>query len=309
MEEILASLQANIKSQETTSKKSKKAGKNASSLASSEQSDVADTDWALAGSKAVRNRADKRQASSAQGDTGQAAGRTLDVGDVNAHAAVSGTGEMQGPQNNASMYASRTRVDAHMESVRLHRVQQAAMRHDTTNTGAKTNSLGASSKPSTGGAQAHEAVALPSIMRRDSRNPWNISRLSPQTGANGYGTLGMFGNLSGRGVASPAATAYENSDAQPVYKPPSLLSTSLTWTQLWNNSASSAPPVEEDGPLECIMCMNDVCEIVVVPCGHLTWCKQCANVNMEHFLCAQRYVSVPVFCRVYMLAGIQNVPC
>ncbi|KAJ8967570.1 hypothetical protein NQ317_001782 [Molorchus minor] len=63
-----------------------------------------------------------------------------------------------------------------------------------------------------------------------------------------------------------------------------------------NASPSAPPPIEEaSAPIpdemrtisssECVICLEMVCQIIFVPCGHLCSCSHCSTLVSECPLC------------------------
>nr|CAD7396681.1 unnamed protein product [Timema poppensis] len=54
------------------------------------------------------------------------------------------------------------------------------------------------------------------------------------------------------------------------------------------DSGASAPALEAEGPMgvaECAVCLDNTCEVIFVPCGHMCCCIKCAELVGQCPLC------------------------
>ncbi len=254
-------------------------------------------EWNLAGSKTAKSKVEKKQPVSAS-----MAAAAHDT-EANVH-----------DQGNALIDKDRANPNAAMESVRLQRArihEQLQHRQDFAagaRTAASAAAVGASAdtvKPTRSGVRASaHAFQMPPALQRDPMNPWNVSKAAslPENSVDPDREYSLDDHSHALlqnvvemcvGSSSHRPTLRDQGmdmSSKPAYKPPALQQhNSQDWSATWSSAGTTqASQQGQDFAFECIMCMDEESEIVVVPCGHLMWCQKCANSNMEYLLCAQR---------------------
>jgi hypothetical protein len=261
-------------------------------------------EWNVAGSKPAKSQSEKKQP--------VAVAATMPAGTREIEATAHNQGNVLTDKDRANTIAA-------MESVRLQRariheqLQQSQVfapgRKTTASIAAAASSASAASSvsgdtttPARSGVRlSSQTYHLPPALQRDPKNPWNVAKSasSPESSVdpNREYSLDDHSHALLQNVVEMCvgSSSYRptfgdsgmDAGSKPTYKPPVLQQhNSQEWT--WTSTANHASHQRQDFTFECIMCMNEESEIVVVPCGHLMWCQKCANSNMEYLLCAQR---------------------